>query len=123
MSLGVPGAGTLVTNHLAAPDFGLFDQTNTVSGVIRRRYHYLVQSDQTSQIGASTIAAAGQATVVPTPYFCATAQSDFAVSFTLTQPVTYTLAGNLTWSEVYPLLASSPSPVVTLTGPAGSHQW
>jgi hypothetical protein len=117
ISVAVAGTSNGVTNSVAAPDLGVFNQTEMVNGTNPRRWH--VASDQTSEIGTSSLTATGQVVVVSTLYFSAAAQSDFAVAFTSTQPVAYVLEGELSWVEPFPFLASGLPPVVTLTGPAG----
>jgi hypothetical protein len=81
---------------------------------------YQVQAAQTSQVDATGISATGSIiNRLGHPFASdANAQSDFKVTFRVTQSVNYTLSGSLFWDEIYPD-PTAPSPTVTLTSVTG----
>lgn len=102
-----------------AGGYGVFNKTlNYAGGAASNTYQ--VRAVQNSQIGPAAITAAGSIINRLGHPFAAdgNAQSDFKVTFLVTQDVTYSLSGFLLWDEYFPD-PTSLSPSVKLTGPLG----
>lgn len=107
------------SNSANATNFALFTRTLNYSGGAGFDT-YQVQATQSSRIDPASITAAGSIiNRLGHPFASdANAQSDFKVTFRVTQSVVYTLSGSLLWDEYYPDPAAA-SPTVTLAGAAG----
>lgn len=112
-------SGVPHSNSAEATDYGPFNKTLNYAGGAGFDT-YQVQAVQSSQVNAAAISATGSIiNRLGHPFASdANAQSDFVVTFRVTQPVTYTLNGSLLWDELY-ADPGAPSPTVTLSGAAG----
>ncbi len=115
----VSWSGTPQSSTAKANGYGLFNKTLNYGGGAGGDT-YQVQAVQTSQVAAAAITATGGVINRLGHAFAsdANAQSDFKVTFRLTQAVDYTLAGSVFWDEYLPDTTSL-APSVTLTGPQG----
>ncbi|MGB8169445.1 MAG: hypothetical protein WCF18_18240 [Chthoniobacteraceae bacterium] len=119
VQIAVSFGGVPQSTSAKATGYGPFNKTLNYAGGAGFDT-YQVQAVQTSQVDAAAISATGSIiNRLGHPFASdANAQSDFKVTFRVTQTVTYTLGGSLLWDEIYPDPAA-PSPTVTLSGASG----